>query len=298
MTSRWALHGDLARVSFPEARRIAENVREPFRSGGPEIARVTELSVESPHGPVRIRIYDPAPGRRKPGLIYLHGGGWTFFSLDTHDRLMREYASRAGIIVIGVDYALSPEAKYPVALDQVVAVAGFVAVRGHSIGVDQHRIAIGGDSAGGNLAIAASIRLRDEGNDIIRGIVLNYAVLDRESSPGARERLGGPGNVLTWDEMESFWRNYLHESDDPTQPLISPLRANLRGLPPTLLVVPEADLLAEQSRHMAARLQAAGVWGKLAVYPGAVHSFLEAVSMSRLAQRAIAETAEWLQATI
>jgi acetyl esterase len=298
MTASWARYGDLSAVPFAEARKIAEKVREPWRKGGPVIASVTDRSVESPHGLVRIRVYDPQPGSAKPAFIYLHGGGWTFFSLDTHDRLMREYAMRTGYVVIGVDYALSPEAKFPVALDQIVAVCRFVATKGREIGVDSNRIAIGGDSAGGNLALAASIRLRDEGQDIIRGIVLNYAVLDRDSSAAARERLGSAGNVLTYDEMEGFWRNYLRDDDDPYQPLASPLRANLRGLPPTMLVVPEFDLLTEQSEQLAVQLQAAGVWGRVARYRGAVHSFLEAVSIAPLADRAIAETSEWLRATV
>lgn len=298
MTAAWARYGDLSAVPFPEARKIAEKVREPWRKGGPQIASVTDRSVDSPYGLVRIRLYDPQPGQAKPALIYLHGGGWTFFSLDTHDRLMREYCARTGFVVIGVDYALSPEAKFPVALEQIVAACRFAATHGREIGVDQHRIAIGGDSAGGNLAIAASIRLRDDGDEIIRAIVLNYAVLDRDSSADARERLGSAGNVLTYDEMDGFWRNYLRPGDDPHQPLASPLRASLRGLPPTLIVVPEFDLLTEQSEELATRLQAAGVWGRLAKYRGAVHSFLEAVSIAPLADRAIGETAEWLRATV
>jgi acetyl esterase len=298
MTAAWERYGDLSAVPFPEARKIAEKVREPWRKGGPKIASVADRSVDSPHGLVRIRIYDPEPARTKPAFIYLHGGGWTFFSLDTHDRLMREYAARTGFVVIGVDYALSPEAKFPVALDQIIAVARFVAARGREIGVDSNRIAIGGDSAGGNLAISTSIRLRDDGEDIIRAVVLNYAVLDRDSSADARERLGSAGNVLTYDEMEGFWRNYLRPGDDPYQPLASPLRAELHGLPPTLLVVPEFDLLTEQSDEFALRLQAAGVWGRLTKYRGAVHSFLEAMSIAPLADRAIGETAEWLRATV
>ena len=298
LTAAWAEYGDLAAVSFPEARQIAEKVRAKWRKGGPTIVSVSDRSIPTPRGPVRIRVYDPEPGRVKPAFIYLHGGGWTFMSLDTHDRLMREYSARAGMAVIGVDYALSPEAKFPVALDQVVAAARYVADHADEFMIDPQRIAIGGDSAGGNLAITACIRLRDDSDGIIRAMVLNYAVLDRHSSGHARTHLGSPGNVLTYDEMEGFWRNYLREDDDPLQPLVSPLRANLRGLPPTLLVVPEFDLLAEQSQQLARRLQSANVWGKLAIYRGAVHSFLEAVSIAPLAERAIAETSDWLRATV
>ncbi len=233
---------------------------------------------------VRVRFYDPGPPGPKPVLVYLHGGGWTLFSLDTHDRVMREYAARAGVRVVGVDYALSPEAKYPVALDQVVAVV-------RSLG---ESVAIGGDSAGANLALASSLRLRDE--RLIRAIVLNYGVFERSSSPEAQQRFGGPGNMLTAEEMEGFWRNYLRDEDDAADPFVCPLRADLRGLPPTLLVVPERDLLTEQSVRLAARLSASGVDVKLELYRGAVHSFLEAVSIAPIADRAFADTATWLRA--
>ena len=248
--------------------------------GGPEMAEVSERAVAG----VRVRFYDPAPPGPKPILVYLHGGGWAMFSLDTHDRVMREYAARAGMIVAGVDYALAPEAKYPVALDQIVSVV-------RELG---ERVAIGGDSAGANLALAAALRLRDE--RLIHAIVLNYGVFQRSSSPEAQQRFGGPGNMLTTDEMEGFWRNYLRDEQDAADPFVCPLRADLRGLPPTLLVVPERDLLTEQSLRLAARLMASGVDAKMEMYRGAVHSFLEAVSIAPIADRAFADTAAWLRA--
>jgi len=283
MTAAWARYPDLAAVSPAEARRIAEEVRRPWARGGPKMASVTEQSIAG----VRVRSYDPGPPPAKPALIYLHGGGWTVFSLDTHDRVMREYAARAGVMVVGVDYALSPEAKYPVALEQVVAVA-------QAVGQKVTAIAIGGDSAGANLAIAACMRLRE----LIRAMVLNYGVFARHSSPEAVQRFGGPGNMLTAEEMEIYWRNYLRSERDAEDPLLCPLRADLRGLPRTLLVVPEFDLLTEQSVQLADRLSAAGVPVKLEMYRGAVHSFLEAVSIAPLADRAFADTATWLRGNL
>ena len=293
----WNRHGDLAAVSPAEARRIAEEVRAPWARGGPQMAATREHPVATGHGAVRVRCYDPAPGGRKPAFIYLHGGGWMLFSLDTHDRVMREYAARAGMVVVGIDYALAPEAKYPVALEQVTAVARFCAERGEELGIDPLRIAIGGDSAGANLAIAACIRLRDECRLSLRGMVLNYGVFERRSSAEARERFGGSGNMLTAQEMETFWGHYLPAGADPDDPLVCPLRADLEGVPPALLVVPEYDLLTEQSVHLAERLAAASVPVQLAMYR-AVHSFLESVSISKIADRAFAETAAWLRAAV
>jgi acetyl esterase len=263
-------------------------VRAPWARGGPQMASITEQTVAG----VRVRWYDPGPPVEKPVLIYLHGGGWTLFSLDTHDRVMREYAARAGVMVVGIDYALSPEAKYPVALEQVVAVARF-------LGEHNARMAIGGDSAGANLALSACIRLRDEGHArLIRAMVLNYGVFERRSSAEARDRFGGAGNMLTSEEMESFWRNYLRDDRDADDPLVSPLRADLRGLPRTFLVVPELDLLTEQSLQLADRLAAAGVSVDLEIYRGAVHSFLEAVSIAPIADRAFDDTATWLRGSL
>lgn len=280
LSAAWRRHGDLARLPPAEQRRVAEAVRAPWARGGPQMARISEDKIAG----VRVRFYDPGPPGPKPMLVYLHGGGWTLFSLDTHDRVMREYAARAGMIVAGVDYALAPEAKYPVALDQIVAVV-------RALG---ERVAIGGDSAGANLALAAALRLRDE--RLVRAIVLNYGVFDRSSSEEAEQRFGGAGNILTTDEMEGFWRNYLRDENDAADPFVCPLRADLRGLPPTLLIVPQRDLLTEQSVRLAARLNASGVDVKMEIYRGAVHSFLEAVSIAPVADRAFADTAAWLRA--
>jgi acetyl esterase len=277
--SRFGFHGGLSPV---EARRIAEEVRAPWRRGGPPMQSIVETNA-----PVRMRFYDP--GGAKCALVYVHGGGWTLFSLDTHDRIMREYASRAGVVVVGVDYSLSPEAKYPVALNEVVSAVRHVAGQ-------YDRVAIGGDSAGANLALAAAIRLRAE--NLIRAIVLNYGVFARHSSREAIRRFGGPGNMLTADEMENFWRNYLRDERDAEDPLVCPVRADLRGLPPAFLAVPECDLLAEQSVGLSGRMRAVGVDVRMEIYRGAAHSFLEAVSISPLAERALDETAAWLRTTI
>ena len=292
MSEAWGRYGDLNAVTHADARLIAEKVRAPWTRGGPEMARITEHTISTTAGPVRIRCYDPGPAPIKPALIYLHGGGWTMFSLDTHDRVMREYAARAHMVVAGVDYALAPEAKYPVALEQVVAVVKFLAARGTELGINTQKMAIGGDSAGANLAIATCMKLRDQ--QLLRALLLNYGVFDRESSRDAKAKLGGPGNMLTADEMDGFWRNYLRGEEQANDPLVSPLRADLHHLPPTLVVVPEFDLLTEQSVHLAERLKSFGVPVKLEMYRGAVHSFLEAVSISSLASRAFDDSAAWL----
>ena len=295
MSAGWAAHPTLSSVSPAEARAIADAVRKPWTTGGPQMASVTDLVVTTTHGCVTVRCFRPFGTLPAGALVYLHGGGWTIFSIDTHDRLMREYAARTGLLVLGVAYSLSPEVRYPVALDEVCEVVTWVAAEGQTLGIDPRRIAVGGDSAGANLAVAAALRLRDAGQgDIVRALLLNYGVFDRESSQEAQGRFGGAGYMLGADEMEQFWRNYLRDERDAADPLVSPLRAELEGLPNALLVIPECDLLTEQSLAMAARLRTAGVDVVSKLYPGATHSFLEAVSIAPVADRAIAETADWL----
>jgi acetyl esterase len=298
MGERAAAYPPLDSLSRPEAREIAEKIREPWRQGGPVMARTRDLAVATPYGAVRVRIHTPeGADDANPALVYLHGGGWTLFSIDTHDRLMREYAARAGVVVAGVDYSLSPEVKFPRALDEVVTVVDWLRAHGGEVGVDPARIALGGDSAGGNLSMAAALKLRDEGRSgLIKGLLLNYAAFAFGCSPRMAELYGGEGFMLGDAEMDQFWINYLADPvADAANPLACPALATLEGLPPAFLVIAECDVLAEQNETMLERLTTAGVTASGVVYPGATHSFLEAMSISPLARRAIQDGADWVR---
>jgi acetyl esterase len=295
LTADYARLTDGRLLDPAEMRQVAEAVRVPWRAGGPTMARTVEHQLATEAGPVRVRIHDPGVAAAAPALIYLHGGGWTMFSLDTHDRVMREYAARAGVVVVGVDYALSPEARYPIALRQIIGVVRALGERGPQLGLDSARMALGGDSAGGNLSICAALALRDAGETTrIAGLLLIYPCFDRECSAESRRRYGGPGAVLTGEEVDYFWRNYVGDLDVRDEPLACPLRARFEGLPPVCLTIPECDVLTEQSLEAAKRLRAAGVSVDLTVYPGATHSFIEAMSIAPVADRAISDGARWI----
>jgi acetyl esterase len=283
-----------------EMRRIAELVRTPWRRGGPVMAETLDIHVPTRHGAVRVRVHRPtAANAAQPALVYLHGGGWTMFSLDTHDRIMREFAARAGAVVCGIDYALSPEAKFPHALEQVVDSVHWLYAYAPTLGIDPERIAIGGDSAGANLSAATSLSLRDAGQGgIVKCMLLIYGCFTNEMSEAAVRGFGAEGNLLTAAEMDSFWVNYLASPDDVRAPLATPMRARLEGLPPAFLMAAQCDVLCEQSHAFAARLKAAGVTADLTEYPGATHSFLEAVSIAAVADRAIGDGAAWLRARL
>jgi acetyl esterase len=293
----YARHPDVMTLPLDEARRVVEEVRRPWRQGGPVMEATEEHVFDLPGGAMRARIHRPDDRRDGAALIYLHGGGYTFFSIDTHDRLMREYAARSGMVVIGLDYPLSPEAKFPAALEQVVACVDWLVANGGAVGIDGDRLAIGGDSAGGNLSIAAALALRDRGApDALKGLLLNYPGLSPDKSAEAVARFGGDGAILSAAEADFFWNNYLRDAADRRNPLANTLIADPAGLPPALFVVAEIDLLAEQSAIMAERIRDAGGLAELNLYRGAVHGFVEAVSVSTLAERAIADAAAWLVA--
>lgn len=287
------------RLTFAEARRVAEHVRRPWREGGPVMAFIGERHIATDAGDVRIRVYRPGeerPGDPAPALVYLHGGGWTLFSLDTHDRVMREYAARSGATVIGVDYALSPEAKFPLALEQTIGTVEWLRVHGSELDIDASRMGVGGDSAGGNLAVATALRLRDSGKgELLRAILLNYAALDSECTSRAVAQFGGPAFMLAGEEMRQFWANYLTSAEEAKDPYACPAHADLRGLPPAFLTIAECDLLAEQNLAFADALRRAAVETEAVVYPGATHSFLEAVAIARVAARALEEGSTWLR---
>lgn len=283
--------------SLPEMRHDAEAVREPWRRGGPAMAEIRDLQVPTVCGDVHVRLFRPCTsGEPQPALVYLHGGGWTMFSIDTHERIMRELAARAGIVVIGVDYALSPEAKFPFALHQIEGVVRWLASHAGEFEVDPQRLAIGGDSAGANLAVGTSLILRDAGDpDLLRGLLLIYGCFTSVLSEASANGYGAEGNLLTSREMAWFWNNYLADPADALNPLASPLLAELLGLPQTFQVIAQCDVLAEQNMAFAERLREAGVAAEKHEYAGATHSFLEAVSIADVAGHALDDSAAWLR---
>ncbi|MDB5708790.1 MAG: acetylesterase [Sphingomonas bacterium] len=299
IAAAYAQHPDVMTVPPAEARAIVEQVRAPWRQGGPVMQATEERTIALPGGTIRARIHRPTDARGRPVLIYLHGGGFTFFSIDTHDRLMREYAAASGMTVIGLAYPLSPEVKFPEALHRIAAFVTWLASDASDLEIDRARIAIGGDSAGGNLSLATALLLRERGAPgLVKALLLNYPGLSPDKSPEAVAQFGGEGAILSADEAEFFWNNYLRGPDDRRDPLANLLIADPAGLPPALFVVAEHDLIAEQSDAMATRIEAAGGAAELRLYSGAVHGFVEAMSVSALARRAVAESAQWLVATM
>lgn len=296
MRSDSAKHPPRESVTVVKAREIAEVVRKPWTEGGPMMAKTIERMAPTRHGPVRVRVYYPTLQASHAAFIYLHGGGWTLFSIDTHDRLMREYAARANVAVIGVDYTRAPEGRFPQPIEETIDVIHWLIDATPSLALDVSKLVLGGDSAGGNISVAAALVLRDAGENLLAGLVLNYGCFEINNfMSDSVVRFGGGEYLLTTHMMLWFSWQYLRSAEDALSPLASPLRAELKGLPPAFMAITELDVLYDQNMAMERALKAAGVPVEAHLYRGTVHSFLEAVSIADVSVKAFADTAAWLK---
>ena len=290
INAAYAEHAAPAGASMAVRREIAERVRRSWREGGPIMAETHEMDMDG----VRLRLHRPVADQKLPVMLYIHGGGWTLFSIDTHDRLMREYAARAGVAVLGIDYSLSPESKFPVALEQCAAALDWIVAEAGALNLDAKRVLIGGDSAGANLSVATCLLQRQRGHPLPTAMLLNYGAFAPERTP-SYSRFGAGDYSLESDEMDAFWAAYVDGPEQLANPLVAPLRADLAGLPPAFLAIAECDILADCNDAFARKLEEAGVPARAVTYAGATHSFLEAVSIAPLANRAIDEQAAWIR---
>lgn len=245
-----------------------------------------------PTGTVRVRVVrpDPAPDVL-PAVVYVHGAGWVFGNARTHARLVREIAAGARAAVVFPEYDLSPEARYPVAVEQAYATAEWVARHGTDHGLDPTRIAVAGDSVGGNMAAALTLLAKQRGTVTFVQQVLFYPVTDASFDTGSYHQFA-EGYFLRRDAMQWFWDQYTADPAQRDEITASPLRATteqLTGLPPALVITAEADVLRDEGEAYANRLRAAGVPVVATRYQGIIHDFvmLNALRTTRAAQAAI-----------
>ncbi|AYD01817.1 alpha/beta hydrolase [Neorhizobium sp. NCHU2750] len=230
-----------------------------------------------PTGSTKIRIVKPAGAKGTlPVIIYVHGGGWVLGDADTHDRLVREIANGAQAAVVFVDYERSPEARYPVAIEQVYATAKYVTEHPKEFGVDASRLAVVGDSVGGNMAAAFTLLAKERGGPKIDQQVLFYPVTDANFDTGSYNQFAN-GPWLTKDAMKWFWNAYLPDEAKRREPTASPLQASidqLNGLPPALIIVDENDVLRDEGEAYGRKLSQAGVRVTSLRYNGTIHDFV------------------------
>ncbi|QKC98325.1 alpha/beta hydrolase [Mesorhizobium sp. NZP2298] len=280
------------------SRKAAELARAQWYEGGPGMAEILDMDVPTSYGPIHIRIYKPKEIRGSGCFVYLPGGGWALFSTITHDRLMREYAARTGMIVIGVDYTRAPEVRFPRPVEEVDDVLGWLFDHAGELGFSADQVALGGDSAGGNLVAACCICRRDEGRKLPACTVYNYGSFDMGEFKSSVLKYGGGAYLLGSHEMLWFKMNYFNTAEEMLHPWASPLRAAKTGLPATFMAIAEFDPLYDDNLAWAKALRDTGVDVTAVVYPGTVHSFLEAMSIAEVSRRAIAETSVWLSGMI
>lgn len=227
---------------------------------------------------IPVRIYTPAGAGPFPLLMYFHGGGFVLGGLDSHDLTCRNVVRASGYKVISVDYRLAPEHAFPAAPEDCYAATQWAAAHAAELNVDAARIAVGGDSAGGNLAAVVALMARDRGGPKLEKQLLVYPVIDffshAQSTPYASYRSNAEGYMLTSQAMEDFWALYLANLDDAANPYASPIRAaDLSGLPPALVITAEYDPLRDEGAAYAQRLQAAGVPVTLRHFDDMIHGF-------------------------
>lgn len=262
----------------PVEARIAYRDRRSFtQPDAPSVAESRDLHIDAAHGAIALRLVRPAgstPGERLPGLVYLHGGGWTIGDLDTHDVLCRELANLAGVAVVSVDYRLGPEAPFPAAVDDAITAFEWVRREAGALGIDAQRLAVGGDSAGANLAAVVCLAQRDAGAALPAFQLLIYPATDQRHESASHAALG-EGYLLTRDSMQYYRAHYLPDPATWTDWRASPLlHPDLSRLPPAFVLTAGYDPLRDEGLAYAQRLSAAGTRSTQLCFERQIHGFI------------------------
>ena len=266
----------------PQARQAYLASRQVLQPDPEPVAEVAALQAAGPAGPIPLRLYRGqgcAKASPQPALIYFHGGGWVIGDLESHDQVCRALANATSCILLAVDYRLAPEHKFPAAAEDAIAATQWIAANAGRLGIDASRLAVGGDSAGGNLAAVAAIAARDHGGPRIVFQFLVYPAADMSTEWPSAER-HAEQLPLTRAAMNWFIAHYVRSAADKADWRASPLRAkSLKGLPPALIVTAGFDPLCDEGQAYAKALDAAGVPVEHELFAGQIHGFL---SMGRI----------------
>ncbi|WP_408842837.1 alpha/beta hydrolase [Acidibrevibacterium fodinaquatile] len=280
-----------------EARQFSRNARAVLAPEPPEMGAVRDIKIGE-GGAIPARLYRPlgsAPNATLPALIYFHGGGWVIGDLDTHDVVCRQIANGSGGAVVSVDYRLAPEHKFPAAVEDAIAATAWIAAHGATLGIDTARLAVGGDSAGGNLAAVVALDARDRDGPKLIQQTLIYPATESTMSHPSHERFA-EGLLLTRPTMKWFLGHYLRGAEDLADWRVSPLRAtSLADLPPALVLTAGYDPLCDEGEDYAARLAAAGVPVTRVRVEGMIHGFLTMGKLIPAANEAVAMIAAALK---
>ena len=285
---------DYAAMTLADVRAAAE---QRFKAT-PKVGDKIDSSYDLKAGGIPVRVYDPEGAGPVPVLLYFHGGGWVVGNLESHDDLCRSLCRRANVLVVSVDYRLAPETRFPGGLQDASTVLRWLATNAASLGGDPARIAVGGDSAGGNLAAALALRTRDRGGPAIAFQLLIYPVTVRDFDTPSYGRYAA-GYGFTRDNMKWFWERYLEKLEDADDPYAAPLNAeDLGGLPPAFVVTAEFDILRDEGEAYAAKMAKAGTRVRCVRYLGMNHGFARMAALYPQASAALDEMAAALRTAL
>lgn len=263
-------------LSPKDARKVLSDLQAAQVAKLPADVDDLEIPV-GPEGRVSVRIVRPKGNKETlPAVMYFHGGGWVLGGKDTHDRLVREIANGANAAVVFVNFTPSPEAKYPTPVEEAYAATKYVSENGEKLNLDSSRLAVAGDSVGGNMAAAVLLLAKERGGPKIDYQVLFYPVTDANFNTQSYQQYA-TGIWLTREAMKWFWNNYLPDEEARKQPTASPLQASLdqlRGQPPALIITDENDVLRDEGEAYAHKLMQAGVNVTAVRYLGTIHDFV------------------------
>lgn len=294
IAEEYGLAPDRSVLTPDQARERMELDRKWWNEERPALARIVDTTVPGTDSTIPVRLLYPVESDTLPVIVYLHGGGWVVGSLETHARSMHVLAQQSRCVVAAVDYALAPEAKFPAAVTETVAVVDHIRASGADWGLDPDRIALAGDSAGANLAVGAEVALRQRGSSPVRALGLVYGAFGDDFETASYRAFGAGAWGLTTADMKAYFDHYLDGPEDRRDPRAVPMRADVTGFPPCFLHAVGVDVLRDDSRLFYDKLKVAGVEAHHTEHAGLIHGSMGQTRMVSKSRDLIASLAAQL----
>ncbi len=284
----------LETLSPADARALTSTTFGMLAGSAEEVGKMENRKIPGPAGEIPVRIYTPAGSGPFPLLVFYHGGGWVIGDLNSHDSACRQLTNRARCVTVAVDYRLAPENKFPAAAEDCYAATVWAADHARELGADPSRLAVGGDSAGGNLSAVVSIMARDKGKPAIKFQLLIYPATDGALDTYSHQTF--KDYFLTDKAVQYFWSHYVRGEADRKDPIASPALAKSHaGLPPALIITAEFDPLRDEGEAYGEKLRAAGVPVTVTRYDGMIHGFFTMTGVLDQGKKAVEQASEALR---